>query len=231
MAIQVAFQELGVFPTSSTAIPVDTRDPMPFNTVQSVENAERTAAMGRIAPSPKGVLSGASEDGNLVALRKELEQALAPQISRKEVDVRREADGLVISLREVGFFDSGSAEIKPGSRQALGRIAHLLAERPYGIRIEGHTDNVPIHNSQFASNWELSTTRATELIRLLIGQYKFRPEKLSAAGYAEYHPVASNNSEEGRAQNRRLDVVILRKQTEGPAQNVASASLPGVNVR
>jgi two-component system copper resistance phosphate regulon response regulator CusR len=225
MAIQVAFQELGVFPTSSTQIPVDTKDPMPFNTVQSIENAERTAAMGRIAPSPKGVLSGSSEDGNLLALRKELEQALAPEISRREIDVRSEADGLVISLREVGFFDSGSAEIRSGSRQALDRIAHLLAERPYSIRIEGHTDNVPIHNSQFASNWELSTTRATELIRLLIGRYKFTPEKLSAAGYAEYHPVASNDSEEGRAQNRRLDVVILKKQTEGAAQNVDSANL------
>jgi two-component system copper resistance phosphate regulon response regulator CusR len=230
MAIQVAFQELGVFPTSSTQIPVDTKDPMPFNTVQSVENAERTAAMGRIAPSPKGVLSGSSEDGNLIALRKELEQALAPEISRREVDVRSEADGLVISLREVGFFDSGSAEIRSGSRQALDRIAHLLAERPYSIRIEGHTDNVPIHNSQFASNWELSTTRATELIRLLIGRYNFTPEKLSAAGYAEYHPVASNDSEEGRAQNRRLDVVILRKQTEA-AQNVDSASLRVANAR
>jgi two-component system copper resistance phosphate regulon response regulator CusR len=231
MAIQVAFQELGVFPTSSTQIPVDTKDPMPFNTVQSVENAERTAAMGRIAPSPKGVLSGSSEDGNLIALRKELEQALAPEISRREVDVRSEADGVVISLREVGFFDSGSAEIRAGSRQALDRIAHLLAKRPYGIRIEGHTDNVPIHNSQFASNWELSTTRATELIRLLIGRYNFTPEKLSAAGYAEYHPVASNDSEEGRAQNRRLDVVILRKHTEGAAQNVDSASLRVANAR
>jgi len=230
MAIQVAFQELGVFPTSSTQIPVDTKDPMPFNTVQSVENAERTAAMGRIAPSPKGVLSGSSEDGNLIALRKELEQALAPEISRREVDVRSEADGVVISLREVGFFDSGSAEIRAGSRQALDRIAHLLAKRPYGIRIEGHTDNVPIHNSQFASNWELSTTRATELIRLLIGRYNFTPEKLSAAGYAEYHPVASNDSEEGRAQNRRLDVVILTKQTEA-AQNVDSASLRVANAR
>jgi chemotaxis protein MotB len=212
MAIQVAFQELGVFPTSSAQIPVDTKDPVPFNTVQAIDNAERTAAMGRIAPSPKGVLSSSSEDGNLTSLRKELEVALAPEISRRDVALRSEADGLVISLREVGFFNSGSAEIKAGSQESFDRIAHLLAQRPYGIRIEGHTDNIPIHNPRFASNWELSTTRATELIRLLIGKYSFAPEKLAAAGYAEYHPVASNSSEEGRAQNRRVDVVILRKQ-------------------
>jgi chemotaxis protein MotB len=231
MAIQVAFQELGVFPTSSTQIPVDSKDPMPFNTVQAVENGERTAAMGRIATPPTGVLSGASENGDLGALRKELEHALAPEISRREVALRSEPDGLVISLREIGFFDSGSAEIKAGSQEAFGRIAGLLAERPYGIRIEGHTDKLPIHNPQFASNWELSTRRATKLIRLLIGKYKFAPEKLSAAGYAEYHPVASNGSEEGRAQNRRVDVVILRNQvapTSDANSNHRTGSTPAL---
>jgi two-component system copper resistance phosphate regulon response regulator CusR len=215
MAIQVAFQELGVFPTSSAQIPVDTNEPVPFNTVQAIDNAERTAAMGRIAPSPKGVLSSSSEDGNLTSLRKELEVALAPEITRHDLALRSEPDGLVISLREVGFFTSGSAEIKAGSRDSFDRIAHLLAQRPYAIRIEGHTDEVPIHNPRFASNWELSTTRATELVRLLIGKYQFAPEKLAAAGYAEYHPVSTNSTEEGRAQNRRVDVVILRKRPTG----------------
>jgi chemotaxis protein MotB len=223
LAIQVAFQELGVFEASSTQIPVDTKDPMPFNTVQAIENAERSAALGRIASPTKGVLSGATEDGNLGTLRKELEQALGPEIARQEVAVHSEPDGLVVSLREIGFFGSGSADIKAGSQLAFGRIANLLAERQYRIRIEGHTDNVPIHNPQFASNWELSTTRAIELIRLLIGKYKFAPEKLSAAGYAEYHPVASNLTEEGRAQNRRVDVVILGKQPQ--VTQVAKASI------
>src|SRR4051794_19597511 len=90
MAIQVAFQELGVFPTSSAQIPVDTNEPVPFNTVQAIDNAERTAAMGRIAPSPKGVLSSSSEDGNLTSLRKELEVALAPEITRHDLALRSE---------------------------------------------------------------------------------------------------------------------------------------------
>jgi chemotaxis protein MotB len=212
LAIQVAFQELGVFPTSNTQIPMDTKDPMPFNTVQAVENAERTAALGRLVPPPKGVLSGAEENGDLSTLRKELEEALAPEISRQEVALRSEPDGLVISLREVGFFDSGSAEIKTDSQSAFGRMARLLADREFRIRIEGHTDNVPIHNPQFASNWELSTARATEMIRVLITQYDFAPQRLSAGGYAEYHPIADNRTEQGRAMNRRVDVVILGKQ-------------------
>jgi chemotaxis protein MotB len=216
LAIQVAFQELGVFPTSNTQIPVDTKDPMPFNTVQAVENAERTAAMGRLVPPPKGVLSGAEENGDLGDLRKELEEALAPEIARQEVALRSEPDGLVISLREVGFFDSGSAEIKTDSQSAFGRMAKLLAERQFRIRIEGHTDTVPIHNSKFASNWELSTARATEMIRVLITQYDFAPERLSAGGYSEYHPIADNHTEAGRKLNRRVDVVILGKQVAAP---------------
>jgi chemotaxis protein MotB len=209
MAIQVAFQELGVFPTSSTQIPVNSADPMPFNTVQAIENSERNAALGRLVPPPKGGLSGAAENGDLKSLRKELEQALAPEIQRQEVAIRDEPDGLVISLREIGFFDSGSDQIKAGSQQAFGRMAELLSERQYRIRIEGHTDDVPIHNSQFESNWELSTSRATEMIRLLITKYRFSPERLSAAGYAEFHPIASNRNGDGRALNRRVDVVIL----------------------
>jgi chemotaxis protein MotB len=208
VAIQVAFQELGVFPASSTAISVDSKDPIPFNTVQAIENAERTAALGRVVPSPKGVL-GASESGDLASLRQELEDALAPEIKRNEIAVSIGPDGLVVSLREIGFFESGSPKIRATSLAAFSRIAWLLAERNYRVRIEGHTDNRPIHNAQFSDNWELSTARATELVRLLITKYGFAPERLSAAGYAEYHPVTNNDTNESRAQNRRVDLVIV----------------------
>ena len=144
-------------------------------------------------------------------MRRELQEALAGEISRQEVALRTVPDGLVISLREIGFFESGSAEVKSSSQPAFNRITSLFAERNYRIRIEGHTDNVPIHNSRFSSNWELSTARAIQLVRLLVTKYKFAPERLSAAGYAEYHPVAGNDTAEGRAQNRRVDLVILGK--------------------
>jgi len=123
--------------------------------------------------------------------------------------LHRETEGLVISLREFGFFDSGSAAIRHSALPALDRIASILAVRTCRVRIEGHTDNVPIHTAEMASNWELSTARSTELVRLLIVRYGFSPARLSAAGYAEYHPIASNATPQGRAQNRRVDLVIL----------------------
>lgn len=211
LAIQVAFQELGVFPASTTKVPLDLNEPMPFSTVQAIQNVERSAQLGRIASSPSDSLAGSSDETDLSTLRSELEQALHGEIALKQVSLHRDSDGLVISLREFGFFDSGSATIKPQSLPALDRIASILAIRTCGLRIEGHTDNIPIHTPQITSNWELSTARATELIRILILGHNFAPTRLSAAGYAEYHPVASNLTALGRAQNRRVDIVILNE--------------------
>ena len=90
----------------------------------------------------------------------------------------------------------------------------MLRANDTDIRVEGHTDNVPIHNSRFKSNWDLSTARATNTIRLLITQYDFPPERLAASGYAEYRPIASNDDAAGRAQNRRVDIVIPRKHAK-----------------
>ena len=209
LAIQVAFQELGVFPASNTKIPIQITEPMPFSTVQTIENANRNMELGRISSPPADTLSAASEEANLTTLQAELQQALQHEISQHTVALHRESEGLVISLREFGFFDSGSAALRPSALPALDRIASILAVRTCRLRIEGHTDNVPIHTVQMASNWELSTARSTELVRLLIVRYSFSPDRLSAAGYAEYHPIASNNTLQGRAQNRRVDVVIL----------------------
>jgi len=209
LAIQVAFQELGVFPASTTQIPMDTHEPMPFSTVQAIENAKRNTELGRLSSSADGPLSAASEEASLNTLQNELALALRHEIALHTVALHRETDGLVISLREFGFFDSGSAALKPSALPALDRIASILAIRVCRLRIEGHTDNVPIHTSQMASNWELSTARSTELVRLLIVRYNFSPDRLAAAGYAEYHPIASNDTPQGRAQNRRVDVVIL----------------------
>ncbi|HUK23306.1 MAG TPA: flagellar motor protein MotB [Terriglobales bacterium] len=221
MAIQVAFQEMGVFPTSATQIPVSSKEPMPFNSVQAIENIRRNTELGRIVSPPEAELSSSAQNENLAGLRRQLEKTLAPEIQRHEVALRTVPDGLVISLREIGFFDSGSANIKAGSLPAFARIADLLLQGSYRIRIEGHTDNVPIHNGQFPSNWELSTARASELVRLLVVKYGFAPERLAAAGYAQYHPVASNATADGRAQNRRVDIVVLGKmaeETPPPAQ-------------
>ena len=223
LAIQVAFQEMGVFQASTTEVPMDSRQPMPFSRVQAVENAELNASVGRVASHPEGQLGGGREDGDLAQLQTELSSTLAGEIQRKEIAMRREPDGLVISLREVGFFASGSAAIRASSLPALDRIATLLRARNCGVRIEGHTDNTPIHNAQFSSNWELSTARATEVVRLLTVREGYDPKRLAAAGYAEFHPIASNATAEGRSMNRRLDIVVLR-QDSVPGQTAQSAS-------
>jgi chemotaxis protein MotB len=149
-------------------------------------------------------------------LREDLQEALAKEIAQGEVSIRKSSEGLVISLQEAGFFESGSTEIQTKSQAVFGRLAAMLSARGYRVRIEGHTDNRPIHNPQYSSNWELSTARASEVVRQLILQYQYPPELLSAAGYAEYHPVASNDTEAGRAANRRVDVVVLGKPLVTP---------------
>jgi len=226
LAIQVAFQEMGVFQASTTEVPIDLTMPMPFSIAQGIENTERTASLGRIASRPDGQLGTGVENGDLAQLQTELEAALVTEIKRKEILLQRNADGLVISLREVGFFESGSAQMKSSSEAAFDRIASILRQRDYRLRIEGHTDNAPIHNSQFPSNWELSTSRATEIVRLLIVRDGFGPDRLSAAGYAHYHPVASNLTTEGRGMNRRVDIVILGHALTEPSLAQAATATP-----
>jgi chemotaxis protein MotB len=200
MAIQIAFKDLGIFAVPSSKSPAITatgvRDTLP----------PLTALL-----DPTGI-------SNLGKLQKELAEALAGEIQRGEVAMKVGRDGLVISLREVGFFDSGSAEVKLKSEPSVARIAKVLEDGPYLVRIEGHTDNVPIHTERFASNWELSTARATEMAKLFITKYDFPPERLSAAGFAEFHPAASNRTAEGRALNRRIDIVVVGTPTKAPSQ-------------
>ncbi len=117
--------------------------------------------------------------------------------------------GLVLRFSERVFFDSGEASLRPEVVPVLKAVGKPLEKIPNQIRIEGHTDSVPINTPQFPSNWELSTARATTIIRYFLTHYQFDPNRLSAAGYGEYRPIASNKSSDGRQQNRRVDVVIL----------------------
>jgi chemotaxis protein MotB len=205
VAIQAAFEVMGVFPDAAASLPFDMREALPFDPDQIRQMAKRKNAAQPESPDA----ASAAESADMTTLQKELQEALHHEIAIKAIALHREREGLVLSLREFGFFDSGSATIKASGLPALDRIASVLAVRTCGLRFEGHTDNVPIHTPQMASNWELSSNRATELVRLLITRYGFAPERLSAAGYAQYHPVAPNATVQGRAQNRRVDLVIL----------------------
>lgn len=185
----------------------------------AIDAAFRSMGMPMAPPPPQQpaasavvndtVLSPAEVKLDLERIHRELDTRLAAQEAAHTVSIAMGRDGLVISLREAGFFASGSATPKPQALPALGQIAAALSGTPYSLRIEGHTDNVPIHTAQFDSNWELSTARATGMARLFLELKAVPAERVSAAGYAEFHPVASNATAEGRAQNRRVDVVIL----------------------
>ena len=190
-AIQSAFQDLGIFPTPSSRIPMLSTKPTP-NSLPAINSLFDPRSLS-----------------NLAKLQRELARSLQGEIKRGEVAMKVGREGLVVSLREIGFFDSGSAEVKLKSEPSVARIARVLEAGSYQIRIEGHTDDVPIHTDRFASNWELSTARATEMAKLFIIKFDFPPDRLSAAGYAEFHPVASNQTAEGRALNRRVDIVIV----------------------
>lgn len=199
-AIDAAFRSLGMFQDPGKAngkfptLPAQGTDtPMvPVNIV-----------MGEQPMSP------AAQTEDLRVIQQRLEGLLSNQIAEHTVSVHMTHDGLVISLREAGFFDSGSATPHASTLPVLGQIAGALRTTPYDVRIEGHTDNVPIHTAQFDSNWELSAARATKLTRIFVEDHQYEPERLSASGYAEFHPVASNDTAEGRAQNRRVDIIVL----------------------
>lgn len=217
-AIQVAFQQLGIFNSSNTHVSLSHSEPMPFTDVQLAENVARTTSLSRVIAPPSGVPNPINALWHVTKIKEELEHALAPQLRRHDVRIRINKEGLVISLEEVGFFPSGSADLKLQALPILAKIARILSTVPEEIRVEGHTDNVPIHNAQFASNWQLSTARAVEVLNLLITHFGFAPDRLSAAGYAQYHPVASNSTSQGRAVNRRVDIVVLRNDLQSPPE-------------
>jgi chemotaxis protein MotB len=201
-SIDSAFRALGIFPSparkaSLAAGPAGTDKPVvPMNIVMGED-----------------VLAPAQVKQDLERIRGELMQTLSNQVAGHTVSIRMGRDGLIISLREAGFFNSGSASPKPATLATLRTIAASLGRTPYDLRVEGHTDNVPIHTAEFDSNWELSSARATRIARLLVDKGLIAPERISAAGYAEYHPVASNDTAEGRAENRRVDLVVSPRTT------------------
>jgi len=143
-----------------------------------------------------------------------------------------EKRGLVIRVSDRLFFESGDASIRPEFIPMLDVLARAFEDIPNHIRIEGHTDSVPINTLKFPSNWELSTARATTIIRYLLANFSLKQERLSATGYAEFHPIESNRTREGRLQNRRVDFVVLsNKEMEDEPQGHAPPKNPPDNMQ
>lgn len=155
---------------------------------------------------------GEVELQKLEDLKTEIDTKLHTDGMDQSVSTKIDMRGLVVRLNNAIFFDSGSAEIKQQSEDTLIGVANLLNTTDNYIRIEGHTDNVPVRHSGYSSNWELSTARAVNVVKLFINQGNFSPEKLMAVGYGEFKPVADNSTEEGRAKNRRIDIIVLSEK-------------------
>ena len=143
-----------------------------------------------------------------------IEKFLVTQNAMDKVNVEITRRGLVVSLKEAGFFDSGSAAVNPASFAIVAKIAESLLPYSNPISFEGHTDNIQIRSRTFPSNWELSTARATNLAHFFMDRYGFAPQKVTVTGYGEYRPVADNGSDEGRKQNRRVDIVLMGNGNE-----------------
>ena len=138
-----------------------------------------------------------------------LSRELQAEISAGELEVRLEARGLVISLRQSAFFPSGADDIAPAMYAALEKVARVIQPLPNSVQLEGHTDSIPIHNSRFNSNWELSSARAIAMLNLLCDRFELPRSRFAVVGRADTVPVADNDTPEGRSRNRRVDIVIL----------------------
>jgi len=198
-AIDNAFSSLGIFSDLARK---------PIQEIGATPSADQPVLPMNIVMG-EDVMAPAQVRDDLNHIRRDLQQSLSNQVATHTVSIHMGQDGLVISLREAGFFNSGSATPKPSALATLRTIGTRLNQTPYNLRIEGHTDNIPIHNAEFNSNWELSTARATNILQIFLAMKAITPDRISAAGYGEFHPVASNDTPEGRADNRRVDLVVL----------------------
>jgi chemotaxis protein MotB len=201
-AIHVGFQQLGAFQqehpdgqTADSTVQVKATDgPLP------TEAENPTVAKDTLA-------AGSAVD--IAELRSELEAAIGDEIRNHEVVMRVTPEGFVVSLKDMGFFNSGRAVLMPGASGKIRRIATVLTQHGLDLRVEGHSDDQPIHTAQFRSNWELSTARAMAVLMLLVDESGMDPTKISVAGYGQYRPIADNSTPEGRQMNRRVDLVVV----------------------
>lgn len=173
-----------------------------------------------VEPSP-AEQAAAEAARRAAALRQAVESALGAELAAGYLQLVDDPRGLVVEVPEAGAFDVGQAELSGDAARMLGRVAEVLRTLPNAVRIEGHTDDTPIRTSRFASNWELSTARATRVVEFLIREGGLPAGRLSAAGYAEFRPRAANTTADGRTRNRRVDLVLLNDATaraEEPAE-------------
>ncbi|HEY2016504.1 MAG TPA: flagellar motor protein MotB [Bryobacteraceae bacterium] len=182
-------------------------------------NPDRVRASENLPPMPP------AHPADLSKSLGTLQDGLEKELKAGKVQLKLEGRGLVVSMREAAFFASGDDSVAPASYPILAKIAEVIRALPQPLRLEGHTDSVPIHNSRFRSNWELSSARAIALMELLSKRFQVPEERMAVAGYAENAPCDTNDTDEGRSHNRRVDLVVLSADAmKSEPQSVGAAS-------
>lgn len=208
---------LAFFTTLYAAAAVNATD----GTTTSTTPTSTTAASGGtdvVASAATPVPKSTSVESDVDTLRDRLTTRLEDDVRLQRADIVRDGRGLVVSLPERATFNVGSADVTADARPLIAKVVAELIGGPYALRIEGHTDDVPIRTARYPSNWELSTARAGAVVAYLINDLRFPPARLSAAGYAEFHPRVSNDSAGNRARNRRIDIVVLELAADGASE-------------
>ena len=147
---------------------------------------------------------------NIDNLKAKLASVIVQHNYQNSVSLEENERGITIHILENILFPSGRAELSGTSKLVLGQLSTIIGKLPNDIRIEGHTDNVPISTTVYPSNWHLSVARALNTAYYLISEQNLSPEKITIVGYSEYKPIADNDTPEGRAKNRRVDIVIIK---------------------
>jgi chemotaxis protein MotB len=174
-----------------------------FSLINTAQNKESTALMNYFSNIGAKLEKETKDFEKIKILIKE-------KLNKNEgVSVSQKPRGVLIRLNNRILFDQGSVIIKKDNAVVLDKIAKIIKDIPNNIKIEGHTDNVPVKTTKIFSNWELSTLRAVNIINYLIKNHNISPARFSAVGYGEFMPVADNKTEAGKSENRRVDIVIL----------------------
>lgn len=151
------------------------------------------------------------EEKDLNELKKSMDAYIKENNMNEQLTTKLDNEKLTITISDKALFDSGSAVIKQESQKLAASMSNLLGQYPgYQVEVAGHTDNIPIHRADFETNWDLSSKRAVNFMKILLANSKIQPASYSSVGYGEYRPIADNATTEGRATNRRVEVSILR---------------------
>jgi chemotaxis protein MotB len=188
--------------------------------------AELTALSNKLAAAEEQIAELTEEKTAVEKTQQSLESEMRKALESKEVTISELRGKLTVNILDRILFDSGEADLKPEGERILEKIASVLTQHTNRqIHVIGHTDDVPIRR-RFASNWDLSTARATAAVRFLQDRASVDPRRLGAVGHGEFHPVAPNTTAEGRAKNRRIEVVILPEEIATPALSPVASAKP-----